>query len=830
MSVINQSLVGSDPNASGVSSSVVSGATRGKGSVSFFDLLAAVPEVLGGAQSGGSAEAKNVPKVSSSDDIASDDSLQNAQLFLEVVTKRRVNDNLDGDETENFVLGAGRDVDTLVSELMTESIHELKNATSDFHRTVAFIVNGIKKVLEASPVNSASTELGVSLALDAVTIPEDDALLSFSEMHGEGFFSSPTHLMNLISALEKKVIRELPNETSGDRDARTVSLKSMAENSFAIEDVSQQFLLIKVYVNEAGSNNVAFINAALGEGRTLSSVSSLLALPSTLEAASAAEGEGRTLSSISSRLALPSALEVASAVDNDTLNSNTHLSEGIELAVSEVADTAASKSRHNLTRSALLESALKNKSNSEGLSLTESSSVTRETADSEISVLHSQRDISVEYTPDAKIDDAETNAASLDIRFDAVAPKLIFVALNLAGEGSSPTSEVILNFLQGDGIKTATSDASGVVKQLYEADEQAVELMKPLNTDELDVDNQHIKFPKMMLEKDAGSWLSTEIQSDTVMQKNTFPEALSRGDRLVAFEKMLRILKSTESITSRKGLADIPSNIRNMSNLITRIDQIVKNSLHALSVSKTSVALKATSAQYIASQFSFSKGSGSIRDYFNKVSGFSINEHTNANIAVFELTDADSLMKQSRSGSYEAEKARNVSLAIAENMGAAKLPSSLASPRYASVLPQQALSLNDPNFAPRLTALALEQALNASEPIEINLDPKSFGKIRVNARLDGANFEVQLSVENTTTLSVMRSSEGLLSHLSEQNGLRLSQYNVDLGAGGHSGSNQNEGNQGAGDNSRATSPDIEKEGLIALEGDEADTDGLNLIA
>ena len=76
----------------------------------------------------------------------------------------------------------------------------------------------------------------------------------------------------------------------------------------------------------------------------------------------------------------------------------------------------------------------------------------------------------------------------------------------------------------------------------------------------------------------------------------------------------------------------------------------------------------------------------------------------------------------------------------------------------------------------------------------------------------------------------MRSSEGLLSHLSEQNGLRLSQYNVDLGAGGHSGSNQNEGNQGAGDNSRTTSPEIEKEGLIALERDETDIDGLNLIA
>ena len=504
--------------------------------------------------------------------------------------------------------------------------------------------------------------------------------------------------------------------------------------------------------------------------------------------------------------------------------------EGIELAVSEVADAAASNSSPKLTQRALLEAALKAKGNSEGQSPTENASITRETADSGISVLHSQYDISVEYTPDAKIDDAQTNAVSLDIRFDAAAPKLIFVALDISGEGGSPTSEVILNFLEGGGVKTATSDGSGVVKQLYEADEQAEAVMRPLNINQADVDNHHIKFPKLLLKGDAGSLLSTEIQSDTFMQKNTSPEALPRGGRSVAFEQMLRILESTESIIPQKEVADIPSNIRNLSNLTTKIDQIVKTSLQALSVPKTSVAIKATSAQYIASQFSFTKGSSSVRDYFNKISGFSINENTNAPMAVFELTDADSLMKQPRSGSDEVEKARNVSLATAENMGATKSSSSIAPPRFASVLPQQALSLNDPNFASRLTALALDQALNASEPIEINLDPKSFGKIRVNARLDGANFEVQLLVENTTTLSVMRSSEGLLSHLSEQNGLRLSQYNVDLGAGGHSGSNQNEGNQGAGDNSRTNSPEIEKEGLIALERDETDIDGLNLIA
>lgn len=804
MSVINQSLLGSESNASGASSSAVSGAASGKGSVSFFDLLAAVPEVPGGAQSGVSSEAKNASKVPSSQDISLDDSLQNAQLFLEVVTKQRVNDHLGGNKTENISPAAGWDVDALVSEVVAEGLHELKNATSDFQRAATFILNGIKKVLETSPENSRATEFGASLELGAVTIPVDDAFLSFNEMHGEGVSSSPTHLVNLISALEKKVIRELPNETSGDRDARTVSLTSMAENSFTTGDVSQQALLIKIYVNEAGSNYVGFVNAALGEGQTLSSASS--------------------------QLALPGALEAASAADKDTVNLNANLPEGIELAVSEVADTATSNPSHKLTQRDPSEPALKVKSNSGGLSPTENASFTRETADSEISVLNFQHYISVEYTPDAKTLDTKTNAVSLDIRFGAVAPKLIFVALDISGEGGSPTSEVILNFLEGGGVKTATSDASGMVKQLSEADEQAVAVMRPLNIVEADVDNQHIRFSKLMLERDAGSWLSTEIQSDTFMQKNTSPEALPRGDRSVAFEKMLRILERTESITPQKDVTDIPSNIRNMSILTTKIDQIVKKSLHALSVARTSVAIKATSAQYVASQFSFSKGSGSLRDYFNKISGFSVNENINAPMAVLEVTEVDSLIKGPPRASDDVEKARNVSLALAENMGAAKSVSSTVSPRFASVLPQQQLSLNDPNFASRLTALALDQAVNASEPIEINLDPKSFGKIRVNARLDGANFEVQLLVENTTTLSVMRSSEGLLSHLSEQNGLRLLQYNVDLGAGGHSGSNQNEGNQGTGDNSRATSPDMEKEGLIALERDEADTDGLNLIA
>jgi hypothetical protein len=550
-----------------------------------------------------------------------------------------------------------------------------------------------------------------------------------------------------------------------------------------------------VYVNEAGSNDVGFLSAALGEGHDLSVVSS--------------------------RLTMKSALEAMSNVDNNTVDSNTHVPDDIELSVAETANIMASNASHKLPQSAPLETVSKGKRNSEHLSLPGNVSVRQEAVDS---------DISVEYTPETRVSDAPATAVSLDIRFEAATPKLVFVALDLSGDEGSPTSEVILNFLEHSGVKATANGASGAVQELYEADKKDSEGIRPLSIDEADVDTQHIKFPKMMQERISGSWLSSEIQGGDVIKSNQIPEELPGSARSVVFEKILGVLQSAESTNPRTDLDDLPTTIRNMSNLATAIDQIVKKVTGALRPSKTSIAVKATSAQYIASQFAFSKGLGSVQDYFNTSAGPNITQNTNTPIAAFEITDAASLLKQSGGVNDEAEKARNVTLGMAENMGTAKSLSSTASPRFASVLPQQSLSFNDPNFASRLTALALDQALKASEPIEINLDPKSFGKIRVSARLDGANFEVQLLVENQTTLNVMRSSEGLLSHLSEQNGLRLSQYSVDFGAGGHSGSNQNEGNRGAGDNSSTTSPEVEKEGLIALNRDESDTDGLNLIA
>ena len=93
------------------------------------------------------------------------------------------------------------------------------------------------------------------------------------------------------------------------------------------------------------------------------------------------------------------------------------------------------------------------------------------------------------------------------------------------------------------------------------------------------------------------------------------------------------------------------------------------------------------------------------------------------------------------------------------------------------------LSILDAQFASRLAAIAVEQVMTSSEAIELNLEPKSFGKLQINASLDNSGLEIKLTAENSATISILRSTEGLLSSITEQHGLRLSQYSVDFAHG-----------------------------------------------
>lgn len=101
------------------------------------------------------------------------------------------------------------------------------------------------------------------------------------------------------------------------------------------------------------------------------------------------------------------------------------------------------------------------------------------------------------------------------------------------------------------------------------------------------------------------------------------------------------------------------------------------------------------------------------------------------------------------------------------------------------------LSLLDAQFTSRLAAIAVEQAVNNGESLELFLEPKSFGKLQVNASLETNGLDVKLVAENSTTLSILRGSEGLLGNITEQHGLKLSNYSVDMS----NGQNQGNGNE-----------------------------------
>jgi flagellar hook-length control protein FliK len=124
----------------------------------------------------------------------------------------------------------------------------------------------------------------------------------------------------------------------------------------------------------------------------------------------------------------------------------------------------------------------------------------------------------------------------------------------------------------------------------------------------------------------------------------------------------------------------------------------------------------------------------------------------------------------------------------------------------------------------------LEQAINSNESFDLILEPESFGKVRVNVSVDSSQIDVKLTAENSSTLAILRSSESMLQTISEQNGLKLAEYNVEL----NNNAQNNEGSQGR-KNEKDKNGNL-NEGLEELENkqgsfvEDDDSHSLNLIA
>tara|TARA_X000000368_G_scaffold21298_1_gene16596 strand:+ start:434 stop:2668 length:2235 start_codon:yes stop_codon:yes gene_type:complete len=107
-----------------------------------------------------------------------------------------------------------------------------------------------------------------------------------------------------------------------------------------------------------------------------------------------------------------------------------------------------------------------------------------------------------------------------------------------------------------------------------------------------------------------------------------------------------------------------------------------------------------------------------------------------------------------------------------------------------NIVTPQKLSLLDAQFTSRMATTLLEQAINSKENFDLILEPESFGKVRVNVSLENLQLDVKLTAENSATLAILRASESILQSISEINGLKLAEYNVEL-------SNNNQNNNGS---------------------------------
>lgn len=142
----------------------------------------------------------------------------------------------------------------------------------------------------------------------------------------------------------------------------------------------------------------------------------------------------------------------------------------------------------------------------------------------------------------------------------------------------------------------------------------------------------------------------------------------------------------------------------------------------------------------------------------------------------------------------------------------------------------QRLSILETQFSVRLANALLEKAINSHENFDLILEPETFGKVRVNVSIDSSQIDVKLTAENSATLAILRASESMLHSISEQNGLKLAEYNVEL----NNNAQNNEGSNGRKDGKDQKSNLNEgvetlEETLDPLDQDD-DVHSLNLIA
>ena len=93
------------------------------------------------------------------------------------------------------------------------------------------------------------------------------------------------------------------------------------------------------------------------------------------------------------------------------------------------------------------------------------------------------------------------------------------------------------------------------------------------------------------------------------------------------------------------------------------------------------------------------------------------------------------------------------------------------------------ISLYSAQYASRLGMLVVDKVLKGQQNFEINLEPESFGKIKVNITLDKQAIDIRMVAETQAAASLLRANEDSLLQITSQNGMKLANFAVGMQSG-----------------------------------------------
>ena len=149
-----------------------------------------------------------------------------------------------------------------------------------------------------------------------------------------------------------------------------------------------------------------------------------------------------------------------------------------------------------------------------------------------------------------------------------------------------------------------------------------------------------------------------------------------------------------------------------------------------------------------------------------------------------------------------------------------------------SIVPNGAakISLYNAQYASRIGMLIVDKLLQGQENFEFQLEPESFGKIKVNVLMDKQSLDIRMVAETQAAASILKTNEEALSQITGQNGMKLASFSVGTQSGSdQSGQSPGQNKNKANENSNRVSKHVE---MQTSQGDAyyRNSTGLNLIA